>query len=1027
MGSNLENPIQFKSLGELLECYCNSHLEKDTHNAYLECEKALLEIGYKMVLKGWFTISETDIGNILKEAVKNQTILEENIPTIEKSLFGENSPVRSIFNKNKKGIYEFTHQNFRDLYCAKKFASKIETISPETLSNKLESIFIANNVTMNDEILELASAFIGRGRTSIQSIIDIIRENANDLTGKYANNYDFPLSVLIRIYAFAHNNNISDLNLSELDLTEVCLNGYELFDKAPENGINLYDAKISFNTFLKVGLPTGSSSICTYVINDKTYIAAFDRTTAMIIDVEENQRQLVRNLSDNGWVNVAYPTTINGEICILLGYDKGKVDVFYPSRLENEPKVFLFDTNVKDNDGIQSIIQINKDNRDYILCSTAGLVFVFDLTGNVLLDPVSVCDETERNKVIEDWNRYDSKMTAACRMDYDKSNDQVLICFGNKVYRIDLKADSFKVSEYDIEWYYQTPRRIRDIIVTKSYIFINEVDAVSVIHNCEKSWEFVIDLDKRLADREQFLRKAFESDGERIKEICDYEKSISTASGIKTKDFYFQKFSPIPDGLYRKEEGVLVGIKTPDESLYKQLPQFIEIKVRPSCKSIVQHNNITPIHTNQTLATHTGVYYSLKSMPSTVFLATTSDDRSVDLIAPHDEEFVPQHIEGAYNGVRDIEFIDDTHFVCAQYDGSLILFSLIKPGINRESSWRVTNVIKSHYGWVWKAEIYEEWSDERQKIISCSYDGTVRITDFCNSETSVPIIKTNQRIRGVYRQEDDIWAFSPNAIYHAKYLDGKWVSSENDTYDKIRLGIANLNICLLENLGNNVPSVFYNSGKDTQGYIAEFTEQGKLINKITCEEGVLIRKFKPYQCNGNDYLVVVGTIKVPKKCDDKKEEYALKAYVAIYHKQDNDYSEPISTCFLSSPTSESTPTPNDFAIVDTEFGTYIIIVNSNNLISYCRLNEDMKLTVCENKHELDGQPLCIAIRGDLILIGLLNGKITRITITEDNFDYDDDFAFTHANLYSTPNVDISVCDKPDEDAFVAQLKDYFSI
>lgn len=1000
IGSDLENTIKIQSLGELLECYCNSILGVDSHSQSNQYEKPLMEIGYHMVLNGWFNISEEEIEEL------------ENISSEDKRiLLSDKSPTWSIFIKNNNGDFEFTHQNYRDLFCAKKFASLIKKISSKTLSHDLESIFVTNNVTMNDEILELTSAFIGNGRTSIQSIIDIVRENVDNLTGKYADNYDFPLSVLIRIYAFSHNNNISDLNLSDLDLTEVCLNGYELYDRESEKGTELFGATINFNTVLKVGFPTGSSAICTFVNNDKTYIAAFDRTTAMIIDIEENQRQLVRNLSDYGWVNIAYPTEMNGEVCILLGCDSGKVVVFYPNRLENIPKLLLFDTNVKSEDGIQSIIQVKKDNIEYwLFTNTDGWVFVYDCSNNILLDPISVCDnEQERLGVIDAWNKYDSKMIIACRMDYDKANNQVLISFGNKVYRMDLASDGFKVTEYNIEWNYQTPRLIKDIKVTQSYIFINEIDAISVIRNGIKTWEFVINQDKRLADRELFLRNVFKLDEAMIQEVIAAEKSISTAYGKKIKNFYFQKFSTIPDGLYKKEEGVLVGIKTPNESLYKQLPQFIEIKVRSSCKSIVKHNNITPIHTNQTLATQTGVYYKLKSMPDTILLATTSDDRSIDLIAPHAEEFVPQHIEGAYNGVRDIEFIDDTHFVCAQYDGSLILFSLIKKN-NKKSSWRLTNVIKSHHGWVWKAGLYDEWSDENQRVVSCSYDGTVRITDFSNSETSVPIIKASQPIRGVYRKGSDIWAFSPQSMYHARFAEDKWIS--DDAYDENDFGISQLNISLIADLDNDVPFVFYNTGKGTQGYIAAFENHSKLINKITCEEGVFLRKIKQYFYKENDYMVVVGS-------KDKM------AYVALYQRADSNYlPEPVSSCSMSS------STPNDFTIVNSKWGDYIIIVNSNNSITTCRINADLSLTEDKLLTNLTGQPLCITSNGDLILVGLLNGKILQVVMTDNsensfNFSYKD-FAFTHANLYSTPNVDLSECEIQDEESFKAQLKDYFS-
>ena len=85
------------------------------------------------------------------------------------------------------------------------------------------------------------------------------------------------------------------------------------------------------------------------------------------------------------------------------------------------------------------------------------------------------------------------------------------------------------------------------------------------------------------------------------------------------------------------------------------------------------------------------------------------------------------------------------------------------------------------------------------------------------------------------------------------------------------------------------------------------------------------------------------------------------------------------------------------------------------------------LTSSDYDFDVDGRPLCISSRGDLILVGLLNGKILKITFSDNGFKCSD-FVFTHANLYSTPNVDIGGCDIQDDEAtFFDQLKDYFSI
>ena len=1010
IGSDLENTMNITSLGRLLECYCNSLLGVASNSQFNSFEKPLMEIGYNMVLHGWFKISEDEI-----MALDNITTEELNI------LFSDTSPTWSIFVKNDDK-YEFTHQNYRDLYCAKKFALLINAMSPKTLSQDLESIFVTNNITMNDEILELTSAFIEDGRTSIQTIIDIIRQNEDILTGNYKGNYDFPLSRLIRIYAFAHENNISGLDLSKLDLTEVCLNGYELYDRKSDKGINLSDAKINYNTILKVGFPTGSSAICSFIQNNKTYIIAFDRTTAMIIDVEENQKQLVRNLDDYGWVNYALPTTIKGKSCILLGCDSGKLAVFYPVLSGNSIKEFFVDTKIKSKDGIQSIVQFKRNDMDYFaFCNTDGWIFFYNCSNDQLLDPISVCNEEERLNVINEWKDYaskstiDPKMFVACRMDYDEPNNQLIVSFGNKLYKVDLKSDEFDITEYEIDWKYQVPRLIKDIKITPNYIFINEVDAISVIHNRVKCWEFVIDQKAHLSYREKYLREILKLDKEFIEDVLAFEKKNSTPFDGKITSFHFQKFSSIPANFYHQEEGVLVGIKTSKEVLYKQLPQFFEIRIRSSCKSITKNSAFTTIHTNQSLATHTGVYYKLKSIPDTILLATTSDDRSLDLIAPHNEEFVPQHIEGAYNGVRHIEIIDDKHFVCAQYDGTLILFSHdkyhVKNEIRRVLLWKVSNVIKPHHDWVWEVKSFEEWTEKEQKVVSCSYDGTVRITDFSNSESSIPIIKTTQHIRGVYKEGCNIWAYSSEALYHAEYKgEDKWVSDE--PYDEKKLGVDGLNINLLENLGNDAPYVFYNSGVDaqgnnTQGYIAILADRSKLTTIITCESGVFLRKIKPYHFNGNDYLFVAGT-------KDKV------AYIAIYQKTDNEYiSPPISVCCPSS-------TPDDFIIVDLEIGRFVIFV-SRNKICFCKVDDDMNLTSSDYDFDVDGRPLCISSRGDLILVGLLNGKILKITFSDNGFKCSD-FVFTHANLYSTPNVDIGGCDIQDDEAtFFDQLKDYFSI
>lgn len=90
-------------------------------------------------------------------------------------LFNDGYNIESVFSSNKSSsldLFEFSHQNFRDNYCAQAFSDKLKAISSsDKLISTLEekNTFVNNNITTNDEILELVSSFID-GDT-IQKII----------------------------------------------------------------------------------------------------------------------------------------------------------------------------------------------------------------------------------------------------------------------------------------------------------------------------------------------------------------------------------------------------------------------------------------------------------------------------------------------------------------------------------------------------------------------------------------------------------------------------------------------------------------------------------------------------------------------------------------------------------------------------------------------------------------------------------------------------------------------------------------
>ncbi len=57
------------------------------------------------------------------------------------------------------------------------------------------------------------------------------------------------MSVLIRIFAFSHGNCLAELDLSKLNLTQISLNGYELFNREGSGCIKLDEATIGSKTF----------------------------------------------------------------------------------------------------------------------------------------------------------------------------------------------------------------------------------------------------------------------------------------------------------------------------------------------------------------------------------------------------------------------------------------------------------------------------------------------------------------------------------------------------------------------------------------------------------------------------------------------------------------------------------------------------------------------------------------------------------------------------------------------------------
>ena len=1024
VGSNLTSMDDIDSLGKLLESYCNSILGIDNRMASLQYASILQKIAYRMVLDETFVI---DIENLIA------LIGESNM----QKLMAEASPTQSVFtlnDKSKNEEFTFTHQNYRDYYCARSLANQINSITADNISEKLNRIFRVNNVTTNSEILKLASDFLSDEIQSVQRVIDVLRDNQSSLEGTFSNNYDFPLKVLIQIYAYAHANCIAGLNLSNLNLTEVCLNGYELFSSDGKKHIELSGAHINLNTFLKPGLPTASSTVCRYELDGKTYVAVFSSTTAMIIDLEENQIQIIRNLPDYGWVNCALVTEYNGNICIFLGCEKDCIAVFDPTKLERDPKYKFIETEYKSDGGIETILRVEWNGDDNIVfCNTDGVVFIRKLhCENDDLFVLPVWESYDKLKeVVALYDRKD--MQLACHCAFDETDNKLLIAFGRKLYYIDGGNLSEGVREYKVAWGGLFPELIKDIQVTNDYIFLNEGDIISIFSKkrpkTPKIWEFIISPDNVEERRREQLKKRLPI--EKIDRIIKSEKAHSQTYAGDIHDFFFTKFSPVPCEYYPGEEAVLVGVKTHNANLYKKIPEFFEIRIK---SSDVEATEVTVVSVlgEQCLATFTGAYYKLQSTPSVIHVATTSDDRSVDLITPHNEEIAPLHFNGAYNGVRDLRIVDANNIVCALYDGSVLhlrkeSFDFMidayelddleyfessdtfncseQDTIETDSgeNWVVATVIRVHDGWVWKVEPYEYTEAGLQSVISCSFDRTVKLTNLISGSIESPIIHGSQIILDFYITDDknDIWATSQNYIYHAKRNGKSW--EETKPYPAGKKQIR-----LLINLGDDHPYVFYNTGNGTQGFIAQLEENHGLRPIITCEESVFIRKMRTTRIGNHDYLLIAGT---------RNKE----AYLAAYLMKQRDEYTLVSSCNITKGTEA-----NDFTLVATEYGLAAVIACKNNTILLCFIDSKAHITPMNESVEVPGQPMCVDAQGELVLVGLLNGEIKRIQIEETGCSASD-FVVTHADLLANHSINLSNCLIDDKAKFKEQLKAYFTL
>lgn len=516
VGSDRSNANRFTSLGELILAYSDSILGISSYrgdpNYDFSFEETLEEIAY----------------NWVKDSVFECKLTQEQRERIRSLRNSQNLNLEAIFPCTNGSYYDteatftFSHQNFRDCYCARFIARKIKCLNSENIHRTFSDFFnpSTSTVTNNDDILELVSAFTSSGQSEYdKKAIDTLRQASKDEKAPLQN-YDYPLNVLIKIFALRKDNCIAELDFTDLDLREVSLNGYYLFNKKTGDSTIFYNTKLNVNTFLKKGLDTAARVITKFRYNGKEYIAAFASTSALIIDIAESQARIVRNLPAYGKVNCCCVTTKNGLPVIYLGQGRGAssssknepdvidpemtngtISEFYPNILfmhENEDEAFVQQKYVKQgligaNASIESIFSVKLDGEEYIFYTTCN--GMLGMRKNYLVG------EHMRSHLF--LNTIGSKLMSRkrCCLTYSKKKNLLFVSWKKNVYFIDcsmpIDGDAKKQSYISMESSLPFPdvfpvcyvneddtgvidRDIEDIFACDNFLFVNLVYKIAV-------------------------------------------------------------------------------------------------------------------------------------------------------------------------------------------------------------------------------------------------------------------------------------------------------------------------------------------------------------------------------------------------------------------------------------------------------------------------------------------------------------------------------------------------------------------
>jgi len=498
---------------------------------------------------------------------------------------------------------------------------------------------------------------------------------------------------------------------------------------------------------------------------------------------------------------------------------------------------------------------------------------------------------------------------------------------------------------------------------------------------------------------------------------------------------HFTKFSPAND-----KRMALVGVYAVQND-YSELDNFYRITVKYDNfdeEYIIAGEEIRGL---QTLATYTGVFFQSPNN-NIIRIATVSDDRSVQIISPSDEEADIILHRGSYDGIHSIDIVNDKELLIAQYDGSISYWHKSRSGL-----WLCRDVFHVHNNWVWKVKHF--YKEEKLHFISCSYDGILKEVNVETGKEKILIDTGNLQARSPILDFAVLFNDSGNlyeiiALTEQRIL--RWCADKESVITEHTMNLKEnwknyifRSVAVFENKAYIAVKVTTTDEIDLC-CVAEFFNNDIKLNFMAEDTCSFIRCLKIYDFGEKKVMVIGGNY-------NNVQYFAFYIYDGSCWKYKGSCNPSVSTQFKTifnatkSYDAEAESDRKGFSfgaindliteplpIENNELICFLltIVCKDGNLVNYeVRINADNTIiTFKDIINDVSSQPMCIDSTGNQFLIGKLNGEASFI----DKESFEDFSIRTYANLTASVSVKLKDADFGDtsqKDEFQEHFKGYF--